>query len=104
MLSGDKAQDGWNESMKECPWVAIPFNENTASDAAKKLAELVPCTGYPTPGVISGKTFAVIDPDCFGKVDQANYDDWLSKKDLEPPKIEEPTAEEPTAEEPTTEQ
>ena len=47
------------------PWIALPREEN--KDA---ISSLVPCTGYPTPGVINGTTGDVIDADCFGKVDQ----------------------------------
>ena len=58
------------------PWVGIPFGEKEGA-GCKALSEAVPCTGFPTPGILNGTTGAVIDPDCFGKVDQANYDNWM---------------------------
>ena len=74
VVSGDKSQAEFNQTMKEVPWVAIPY------DGDKSGAELkVPCTGYPTPGIINGTTGDVIDADCFGKVNQSNYEDWISK-------------------------
>ena len=59
--------------MGDSPWLAQPHGTDK-----KAISELVPCTGYPTPGVINGATGAVIDADCFGKVDQANYEGWLA--------------------------
>ena len=56
------------------PWVAQPFGADKTAIGAK-----VPCTGYPTPGVVNGATGEVLDADCFGKVDDANYADWLGK-------------------------
>ena len=54
--------------MEGMPWVALPFGADKGS-----ISEKVPCTGYPTPGVINAATGAVIDADCFGKVDDANF-------------------------------
>ena len=54
------------------PWVALPFgSEKSAIEA------IIPCTGYPTPGVINGATGAVIDADVFGKVDENSLSLWL---------------------------
>ena len=39
----------------------------------------VPCTGYPTPGVINGVTGDVIDADCFGKVNADSLAGWLAQ-------------------------
>lgn len=50
--------------MDGAPWYAIPLG----STAKHSINGKVPCTGFPTPGVINGTTGAVIDPDCFGKV------------------------------------
>ena len=60
-ISGDKDQAGFDASMKECPWVSLPFG-NKGSDALKAL---VPCTGYPTPGILKGDG-TVINADAFG--------------------------------------
>ena len=61
------------------PWKAplgLPFLV-----AVKKgdMEAKVPCTGYPTPGVVNGKTGAVIDPDVFGKVEEGSLDNWLAQ-------------------------
>ena len=73
IVSGDQNQDGFNSTMNDMPFVALPFGANKAAIEAK-----IPCTGYPTPGVVNGSTGAVIVADAFGKVDQANYDQWMS--------------------------
>ena len=78
VISGDKNEAEWKNTMNGAPWVAIPFDKKTG-DSCKELTAKVPCTGYPTPGVMSGKNFAVFDPDCFGKVDEANYKKWMSE-------------------------
>ena len=73
-VSGDKDQGGFDASMKDMPWVGQPMGTDKAA-----ISELVPCTGYPTPGVINGTTGEVIDADCFGKVDEKNYGEWMAK-------------------------
>ena len=74
VVSGDQNQDGFSASMAGAPWVALPFGADKASIEAK-----IPCTGYPTPGVVNGTTGEVVEADAFGKVDQANFDNWLAK-------------------------
>lgn len=69
VVSGDKNQEGFDASMNGMPWVAIPYGTKVAT-----IDDKVPCTGYPTPGVVNGTTGDVIDADVFGKVDQKNYD------------------------------
>jgi len=63
LVSGDRDQAGFDATTKDMPWLSLPFGANADAIKAK-----VPCTGYPTPGIINGKTGAVIDPDAFGKV------------------------------------
>jgi len=36
----------------------------------------VPCSAYPTVGVLNGTTGDVIDPDVLDKVNQKSYDEW----------------------------
>ena len=60
--------------MANAPWVALPFG--TKNDA---IEEKIPCTGYPTPGVLNGSTGEVIVADAFGKVDNNNYQQWLQR-------------------------
>ena len=72
-VSGDQNEDGFNSTMKDMPWIAQPHGTDKAA-----ISELVPCTGYPTPGVVNVATGAVIDADCFGKVDDANYNSWMA--------------------------
>lgn len=71
MVSGDQNIDGFKTSMNECPWVALPFGADKSQYEAK-----IPCTGYPTPGVINGTTGAVIIADAFGKVTEASLQEW----------------------------
>ena len=60
--------------MKDMPWVALPLK----SEEASILTALIPCTGYPTPGIINGSTGAVINADVFGKVHNDSLSEWLS--------------------------
>eukprot|EP00356_Strombidium_inclinatum_P011071 CAMPEP_0170495468 /NCGR_PEP_ID=MMETSP0208-20121228/16047_1 /TAXON_ID=197538 /ORGANISM="Strombidium inclinatum, Strain S3" /LENGTH=61 /DNA_ID=CAMNT_0010771701 /DNA_START=172 /DNA_END=357 /DNA_ORIENTATION=- len=60
--------------MKDAPWVGLPLQADKS-----KLSNLVPCTGYPTPGVVSGKSGAVIAADVFGKVNNDSLQAWLSQ-------------------------
>ena len=57
------------------PFVALPLG----SEEVTKLADLIPCTGYPTPGVLNGKTGAVISADVFGKVNEGSLDEWIAQ-------------------------
>ena len=74
LISGDKDEDGFKKSTAEMPWVAVPFGGSKGGIEAK-----VPCTGYPTPGIINGTTGEVLDADAFGKVTEASMNEWLSK-------------------------
>jgi len=56
------------------PWVALPFGADKSSIEAK-----IPCTGYPTPGIVNGSNGDIIVEDAFGKVDDNNYRQWLAK-------------------------
>ena len=72
IVSGDQNQDGWNKTMEGAPWVGLPFGAEKAAIEAK-----VPCTGYPTPGIINLKDGNVLEPDAFGKVSKETLTQWL---------------------------
>ena len=74
IVSGDKDQGGYDQTMREAPWVSLPLGADKS-----KYEAVIPCTGYPTPGVINGATGAVIDADAFGKVSDEAYAQWMSK-------------------------
>ena len=75
VISGDRDADGFKNSMANMPWVALPLKSSEAAILAAK----VPCTGYPTPGIINGLTGEVIDADVFGKVAMESLAGWLAK-------------------------
>ena len=58
--------------MEGAPWVALPFQSDKAEFEKK-----IPCTGYPTPGVLKADG-TVVDPDCFGKVNEGSLATWLA--------------------------
>ena len=62
--------------MDGVPWVALP----EGSQERTILSKIVPCTGYPTPGIICGDTGKLIDADVFGKVSVDSIQGWLAKK------------------------
>ena len=51
--------------MNDVPWVALPFGAHKRKYKAK-----IPCDGYPTPGVISGRTGNVIRENVFNRVNE----------------------------------
>jgi len=76
-VSGDRDAGGFSKTTDGCPWLFIPFDELASRKAA--FEALIPCTGYPTPGIVNAKTGAVIDADAFGKVNAKSLSEWLSK-------------------------
>ena len=74
IVSGDQNPEGFKSTMDDAPWVALPFGADKSQYEAK-----IPCTGYPTPGVINGSTGAVIIADAFGKVTEGSLQEWLDK-------------------------
>jgi len=77
IVSGDGDESGFESSMAGTPWLAVPFKE--VGERKPAIEAKVPCTGYPTPGIVNATTGEVIDPDAFGKVDQANFEQWMSR-------------------------
>jgi Thioredoxin-like len=49
VVSADSDAAGFNKTMNGFPWVALPLH----SEEASKLESKIPCTQYPTPGVVS---------------------------------------------------
>ena len=49
--------------MEEGPWVAIPLEDVKSRFSA--INSKVPCTGYPTPGIIDAKTGDVLCADAY---------------------------------------
>ena len=73
VVSGDKDDAGFKSTTKDTPWVTLPLGADKSAIEAK-----IPCTGYPTPGLINGKTGDVIDPDVFGKVSLESMTTWIA--------------------------
>lgn len=73
VISGDSDASGFNSSMDGAPWVAVPLNGEKGEMEAK-----VPCTGYPTPGIVNAATGDVINADVFGKVEAGSCAEWLA--------------------------
>ena len=72
IVSGDQNEDGYKASMEDAPWVSIPFGADQAS-----IEKIIPCTGYPTPGIVRRKDGKIIDADAFGKVNEGSLATWL---------------------------
>ena len=89
MVSGDSDDNGFNQSMDGCPWFAVP------RQGEHKLEEKVPCTGYPTPGIVKADG-TVVNADVFGKVNEEALKEW--EKELGIIKEEEKRNEDPAFE------
>jgi hypothetical protein len=74
VVSGDQDEAGFKSTMDGMPWVALPFGKDKSS-----IEAVIPCTGYPTPGVLNGTTGDVIEADAFGKVNDDALKTWLTK-------------------------
>lgn len=73
-MSGDRDAGGFTRTMDGLPFVAVPLG-----DKRPAIEDAVPCTGYPTPGIVNAKTGAVLDPDAFGKVTLDSLKGWISE-------------------------
>ena len=67
IVSGDQNDDGFKSTTEGMPWVALPLTADK-SNVEKK----VPCTGYPTPGIVRNSDGKVLAPDVFGKVNEGS--------------------------------
>ena len=56
--------------MEGAPWVALPYGADKSNFEKK-----IPCTGYPTPGVIKADG-TIVDVDAFGKVNEGSFVTW----------------------------
>ena len=76
VVSGDQNDDGFKASTKDMPWVALPFGADSAA-----IKQVIPCTGYPTPGVINAATGQAVDgmADVFQNCNESLFDDCLKK-------------------------
>ena len=72
IVSGDSDGNGFKSTCDGMPWVALKFQYDQ-----KSINEKIPCTGYPTPGVVNLANGTVIEPDAFGKVNEGSVGDWL---------------------------
>lgn len=53
------------------PWVAVPFADLGSRKQA--IGQKVPCTGYPTPGVVRVSDGAVLNADAYTWFGQNNF-------------------------------
>jgi hypothetical protein len=60
MVSGDRDLEEYARTIERIPWIAMPYGTNIE----KGIESVIPCTGFPTPGVINGKTGEVVTYDC----------------------------------------
>ena len=79
IISGDSNEAGFKNQMDEVPWIAIPFRLDKTTDLGENVKKKIPCTGYPTPGVINGTTGKVILEDGFGKIHLESLEEWLKQ-------------------------
>ena len=100
LISGDHDESGYKSTMSGHDFVSVPFAET--SERKKAIEKHVPCTGYPTPGVINTKTGAVIEADAWGKVDDTNFKSWMAAAAA--PAAPAPAAEESAAPAPAAEE
>jgi hypothetical protein len=63
MVSGDRDESGFNQTIADLPYLSIPFNETETRTPS--INKMIPCTGYPTPGIINAQTGAVLKADAF---------------------------------------
>ena len=49
--------------MDGAPWLCVPFAE--VATRKESIGKKVPCTGYPTPGIINAKTGEVYEADAW---------------------------------------
>mmetsp|Transcript_29012 Transcript_29012/g.40805 ORF Transcript_29012/g.40805 Transcript_29012/m.40805 type:complete len:96 (-) Transcript_29012:41-328(-) len=79
VVSGDSDKAGFLKTMEGYDWLAIPFDELKARKA--DIEKHVPCTGYPTPGVINAQTGKVLNEDAYEEINSnpKAFDGWLAE-------------------------
>ena len=70
VVSGDQNEEGFKSTMEGVPFVALPFGADKT-----EIEKKIPCTGYPTPGVLKADG-TVVDSDAFGKVNEGSFATW----------------------------
>ena len=75
MVSGDRDLEEYAYTIEKIPWIAMPFG----TDITSGIESVIPCTAYPTPGIINGKTGEVITYDAQGNMDNSDFQSWLSR-------------------------
>ena len=85
VVSGDRDQAGFEKTFNGdfAQWLAIPYGEKRAG-----VTKLVPCTGYPTPGILDGLSGKVIYADAWNMRNAASsgdelIEDWETHRDPE---------------------
>ena len=73
IISGDQNEDGFKLTMEGAPWVALKFGADKSAFETK-----VPCTGYPTPGIITPNG-DVIEADVYNKINEGSFAEWNAK-------------------------
>ena len=61
--------------MDQVPWIAVPFDYREST----MVEEFIPEVGFPTPGIINGRTAEIIERNANGKVDHRHYEMWMRK-------------------------
>ena len=63
IISGDHNEEEYKESIKDCPFVFVPYANCKA--VKKAVDPKIKCTGYPSYGILNAKTGAVISDNAF---------------------------------------
>lgn len=66
--------------MADKPWVAVPIGELGSRKAA--IEAKIPCTGYPTPGLVKVATGEVLNADAYTWFNQNNFSAEQFMKDF----------------------
>jgi hypothetical protein len=75
VISGDRDPAGFQKTIEGAPWVAMRTSVVGGNDTAKDATgKKIPCTGYPTPGIISAMDGRVILADA--------YDTWTNQASM----------------------
>ena len=65
-MAGDNDESGFQRTVEGFPWLNVPFDE--IEKRKGPIGEKVPCTGYPTPGIVDAKSGNVISADAFDEM------------------------------------
>lgn len=77
VFAGDNDESGYNSTLAaDKPWVGVPFADLGARKQA--IGEKVPCTGYPTPGIVRVSNSEVLNADAY---------EWFKNNSFSPEKF-----------------